>query len=189
MTVKRHIPRDVLMRAEQLRQWADSLTWYEPRGDALPPAVRMKALPPFYALSDPDRWALADLLRALAHTPKVLVALEAARPRPKSKRGRKADGERNWKATLEYELVRTQRRPPRRQGKRDERTAARWKISRSQLHALHSRLSERTPENQQLGGWRDWARYTLRVFRADPKTQHLTVRRRRAALIASLRPH
>jgi hypothetical protein len=34
------------------------------------------------------------------------------------------------------------------------------------LREVHRELSERTPANQRLGGWRYWACYELRQFRA-----------------------
>ena len=156
MTVKRHIPRGVRMGAERLLQLADTLTWYMQPGGPLPPLV----------LSDDDRWEIADKLRALARNERALLALETARPVRKLKPGPKV-GARNWWAALELDQVRKQpmdgngRLP----GRQDESTAAAWGLSRTRLREVYKELSERTPANQRLGGWRYWACHELKKFR------------------------
>jgi hypothetical protein len=165
---------DGRLQAVYLRRWADSL-------DGVPPGANFCALDDYMLPIRPaERREIATYLRTLATNPRALQKMIDAAREPE-RRGRKADTRRVWLALLEFhwrrreakvEIVATE-------------VAAKWRIGRASLFGAARENVARTTANQTPGGWRFWARFELRRFRATHRG--LPPRARRAAFIEYLR--
>ena len=162
--------------AARLEAWANRLEgfWYNATAQERERFAGQALLP----ITDSLRCDIAAYLRGLAGNSQAIYALVSATP-PRAPRGRKPKP--TWCAVLEFELRR-------REGKFDivsQSVGRKWQISRSKLTAAWKANRERTPENQRLGGWRYWANYEIRTFRAGHRGG--TPAERRERLIEHLR--
>jgi hypothetical protein len=157
MKDRKPINKDWAAKVEALRllNWSDLL-------DGIPPGSKQPgADTPMRPIQPEERRAIAEYLRRLASNPRALGALLDAAQRPR-RRGPKANRPRAWRAALEFELRRGE-------GKFDLVTsdvARAWGVSRAGLAEAWVKQHARTPGNRQLGGWRYWASYELKRFRA-----------------------
>ena len=162
------------VEAARLERWADLL-------DGVPPGAHKAGRElPMRRIESDDRREIAEYLHRLAGDPRALKALLAA-TKPSARRGPKADRPRVWLALLEFHCRR-------RHAKSDlvaVEVAGIWRMSRSALFAAERVSGARTAANRTLGGWRYWAAFELRRFRATHRD--LTPRARRAAFIEYLR--
>ncbi len=162
------------LEAARLERWADLL-------DGVPPGAHEAGLElPMRPLESDDCRAIAEYLRRLAGDPRAVKALVAA-TKPRAPRGPKADRPRVWLALLEFHCRR-------REAKAElvaVEVAGIWRMSRSALFAAERVSGARIAANRTLGGWRYWAAFELRRFRATHRD--LTPRARRAAFIEYLR--
>lgn len=162
------------LEAAHLRKWADCLDGIPPGAAFRAPDERMLPILP------DERREIAEHLRFLANHPHALEVMLAAIRGPE-RRGPRPDTRRTWLATLEFRL--------RRRGWKADLLAAEvaraWAMSRSALFAAVGENTDRKAANRNPGGWRYWAVYEIRRFRATHR--EIRPRARRAAFIEYLR--